>query len=217
MHVTNNGFSAAELLVPAAIVVAALVGAWFVARYAGKNVSKELVAAEQRLETQMAHDRELRDRQATREMVDDVVAIMTEVLSSSADFAVSIKEAESFRREIATTENGSESRSNVEERLGDLESGDLGRHSQRSFEALFKCPPAHVRLRLRFPKGHPILIAFNQWYEVVKASRKNFAKGLTRLRTEQELKESTEMGKTIPSSLENFVTAVRDWIDAKTA
>ncbi len=201
VHLVNNGPQLLEILGPVSIVVAALGGAWFAARYARDNTRQELAAAELRL-----------DRQATRTTIDEVVVTMTEALDSAADLAVAIEEGETLQKAISEAAEGP-AREAAEEEYENFAEGELEAFAVKAFEAHVRIPPARLRLRLRFAPGDPVLETFGKWNSVMSLAREQIQRGEGRVRTESELQKSKKIEAQIPISLEEFVSAVRSWID----
>lgn len=213
VHLTGGGSQTSEILTPVAIVLAALVGAWFAARYARRNVAQELAAADRRLAAQMSHDRELRDRQTTRETLDQVVETMTRALNTGADFAAAIATAEHIRREAEDEKAEEAQREDARGRLSKFEGKNVGPLRKDSVEAFLQTHPAKLRLRLRYPAGHPILSAYDKWQSAIDSSHDLTEKGVGRLRSKEELAESKASKSQIPAALASFVRAVHTWND----
>jgi hypothetical protein len=213
VHLTNSGPNLAEILGPAAIVLAALVGAWFAARYARQNVKQELAAAEARLKLQLDHDRQVRNRAAARSTIDDIVKTIEQIIDKDADFVVGIGHAEDLRRAVGELPEDSFERNDTEGKLQDLAAGGLERTRSEASEALMKAHPAKLRLRLRFAVDHPIVRTFSQWQSVMDQIYESSLKGLSANREPSEIEAAEELSNRVDPMLESFANAVQEWMD----
>jgi|SRR5215218_349139 len=214
VHLTNAGPTLVEILGPAAIVLAALAGAWFAARYARQNVQRELAAAEVRLKIQMQHDRRVRDRQATRGVLDDVVKTIEEIIDADATFMVEVDRVERLRDEVGEAPPDSSWRKDAEERLERLTKDDLQRSFSEAADAVVRAHPARMRLRLRFADDHPIICTFTDWHRIMNQIYELSRKGIAVNRTSDDVRETEELADKVDPALDEFAAAVRDWMNA---
>jgi hypothetical protein len=211
VHLVGGPSSLAQLAGPAAIVIAALAGAYFAARYASRNVARELKAADRRLRLQLRHDQSMRSREATRETLDDVTDNLTNAMNSLAAYTAALMTIEQITGALEEASDESQ-KENIQRSLDRLDD-EIAKRRQLSHDAAAQLPPAQLRLRLRFPENHPVYEAFRVVVEAVSDSEDEELKNGGEPRTDEHLAAAEEIRRRIPKNLNAYAAAVRDWMD----
>jgi hypothetical protein len=214
VHLTGGPSVLVELAGPAAIVIAAVAGAFFAARWASRNVSKELEAADRRQQERLAHDLLIRRVEHVRDALDDSAELALAAGAAVANFELVIENWEDERAaleaEIAAASSPVEGQALIE-RLGVGKDRVLAADSTVTAR-LTEMLGAKVRLQLRLGSSHAIPPLYEQlragWREAVDA----FAKGSTRSRTEAEKKRSEELEDSNGDRFEEFFSECERWL-----
>jgi hypothetical protein len=211
VHLTGGKSILLELATPAAIVIAALAGAQFAAQYAGRNVAKELAAADQRLRRELRHDQGLREKEAARQTLDEVTNIATDAMDRLVDYSAKIKTTEDVAKMIEGASDKSQEKAELEEALDDL-AGEIIKNSDASHAAARKLRPAYVRLQLRFPADHRVTERFAALIQAIKASEVLERGHGPESRNDEELAEAERIRSEVPRQLNLYLDAARSWM-----
>ncbi len=212
VHLTGGKSALLELATPAAIVIAAIMGAHFAAQYAGKNVAKELTAADVRLKRELRHDQILREKEAARRTLDEVTNAATNAMDALVDFSAKIGTAEEMARLTAAAPDESEEKIEAEEALDDA-IGKVIEKMEASHAAVSKLKPAFVRLQLRFPADHPVSQHFAALSDAIKASEVQERGRGPKPRDHEELAEAESVRSQIPRQLNSYLASARTWME----
>lgn len=212
VHLTGGKSILLELATPAAIVIAAIVGAHFAAQYAGRNVAKELAAADLRLKRELRHDQILRKKEAARRTLDEVTNVATNGMDALVDYAAKIQSVEEKAKLVADAPNESEEKAEAGKRLNDA-LAELIEKAEASHAAIRKFSPAFVRLKLRFPADHPVSKCFAALTDAIKASEAHERGHGPEPRNDEELAEAQEIRSKIPRQLNLYLDAARAWME----
>jgi hypothetical protein len=215
VHLTGGKSVPLELATPAAILVAAIAGAHFAAQYAGKNVAKELAAADLRLKRELRHDQTLREKEAARRTLDEVTNVATDAIDALIDYSARIKTAEDVTRMLEDAPEQSEDKAETEEAFDDLLE-DLAEKRGAAHAATRKLRPAYVRLQLRFPGDHPISERFAALIKAIKASELHERGHESEPRSEGELAEAEKVRSEVPRQLNLYLASARTWMKEAT-
>ena len=214
VHLTGGRSLLVELAGPAAIVIAAIAGAFFASRYASKNVAKELEAADERQEKRLAHDLLIRRVEHVRDALDDSGELALEAGAATAAFELAI---EKWEADLPGLEAGLSEATSDEERVGFLNLLREGKDKVLAAEAtvtarLTEMLGAKVRLQLRLGSSHEIPPLYEHlragWREAVDAA----AKGSTRSRPAEEKKHSEALEDSSGDRFEEFFSACEQWL-----
>ncbi|HEY3435653.1 MAG TPA: hypothetical protein VGK41_08370 [Solirubrobacterales bacterium] len=200
-----------ELATPAAIVIAAIAGAHFAARYAGRNVAKELTAADLRLKRELRHDQILREKEAARRTLDEVTNVATDAMDALVSYSTKIGIAEDMARLAEDAPEESPEKTEAEEEL-DKAIGDVIEKMEASHAAGSKLKPAFVRLQLRFPADHPVSQRFAALSDAIKASEVHERGHGPEPRNSEELAEAESVRSNIPRQLNLYLSSARTWM-----
>ncbi|HEU5253299.1 MAG TPA: hypothetical protein VFU16_08260 [Solirubrobacterales bacterium] len=212
VQLTSDKSLLLELATPAAIVIAAIAGAYFAAQYAGKNVAKELEAADLRLKRELRHDQILREKEAARRTLDEVTNVATDAMDALVDYSAKVGSVEEKAKLALDAPDDSPEKEETEEQL-DEAIGELIEKMDSAHSAGRKLRPAHVRLQLRFPADHPISMRFAALISAIKASEVNERGRGPEPRTEDELAKAEGIRGEIPQRLNLYLEDARGWMD----
>jgi hypothetical protein len=211
VHLTGERSVLLELATPAAIVVAAITGAHFAAQYAGKNVTKELNAADLRLKRELRHDQILREKEAARRTLDEVTNVATDAMDALVSYSTKVGIAEDIARSAEDAPEESRKKTEAEEGL-DRAIGEVIEKMEASHVAGGKLKPAFVRLQLRFPADHPVSERFAALSDAIKASEVHERGHGLEPRTSEELAEAESVRGNIPRQLNLYLASARTWM-----
>jgi hypothetical protein len=199
-----------DLLGPAAIVLAAFIGAVAAAWYASRNVRKELNAADLRLRRQLKHDQEMRSREAIRRTLDQVTDVLTEAMDALADFVGEVVSCGEHARDADAAVGGSKEQQEARRAL--TESMEAVTRSMTTTQGkVMKLSAARLRLRLRFEETDPVYRNFDLTCDAVLASYEREVEASGRARSDDELTEATGGRMEVARRLRLYTDAVRDW------
>ncbi|HEX6455958.1 MAG TPA: hypothetical protein VF009_05500 [Solirubrobacterales bacterium] len=201
-----------ELATPIAIVLAAIVGAHFAAQYAGRNVSKELAAADLRLQRELRHDQVIREKEAARRTLDEVTNVATDAMDAVIDYSARIKTAEDVARMTRNAPEASSEKNELKQALSDLLS-EVSDNAEACHAATRKLRPAYVRLQLRFPESHPVSESFAGLIQAIKTTEGHEREHGKAPRDDEELAEAARLRAEVPSSLNLYLAAARSWME----
>jgi hypothetical protein len=207
VHVTGTDAGLIAYLGPLAILGAA----YLAYRFATKNVRREIAAAEKRQERQLQHDREMQAIAGSRAALDDVTEVLISAINGITDFASNLLATEMTRRKMEAAPEGSEQRAAYEAKWHEMASTTTAEMSI-AVTQLNALQPALLRLRLRFPEEDPIYAKYRNAAGVLDAIYDlEREKEVTDLRTDEELKASSDARSQLPGFLADWVQAVRAW------
>jgi hypothetical protein len=216
VEVLNGGPRLSEILGPAAVVIAALLGAAFASRYASKNVAKELLAADDRQRRELHHDQRMRAREATRATIDEVTNALTRAMDTYAIYAGESMTVEDILNDLKAADDESEEKKKIEA-AHDRHLGILTEKMLDSHNANLQLSPARLRLRLRFGEGHEVLTTYETACALIrKCNESERAHGVA-LRSKEQLAAVENLRRQVAPQLTAYVNAVRAWLDAEVA
>jgi hypothetical protein len=196
-------------LVPLAIILAGLIAgglAWLVHR-------QSLEAEDRRLKGTFRHERRMRNRDAARAALDEVVSLISRTLETTTDFTGAIVILEGIKAEF------DEARSRE---TSDSEWHSLGLRLTDAHEKVSKATmPAHhataeglyarFKLQLWFGGDHPIVQTFARWQEAIRRWFDLVHEGAVEPRSAKALEESEAQLKESSEALKDFLDAARGW------
>jgi hypothetical protein len=212
VHLTGGKSILLELATPAAVVISAVAGAHFAAQYAGRNVAKELAAADQRLRRELRHDQRLREKEAARRTLDEVTNVATDAMDALVDYSAKIKTTEDVARMVEDALDESEEKAELEEAHDELV-GEIVENSNASHAATRKLRPAHVRLQLRFPADHQVTERFAALIQAIKTSEMQERGHGLEPRNSEELAEAESIRGEVPRHLNLYLASARTWME----
>jgi hypothetical protein len=196
----DRSFPLIEVLGPLAVVIAGVVGAWLAARY-----------AETQQERQFAHERAMRERDATRAILDELGRYITTAIDKVSSLAAVVKVLEDLRHE-------EEAAPDDEERLKLAK-----RYTQVQQQIIDAQQPAHsalidglawvFRLQLRFEPDDPVLVQFEKWRAAFEKWHTRVVELAMEPWDENDEAELDELGKAAAEALLGFSVAAREWIN----
>jgi hypothetical protein len=177
----------------AAIAIAAVAAAGIAAR-----------TAQARLHAQLDHDAKMREREATREALDAVVAEINASVPTMTDAAQAFEELFLVRSATLKTR--------TDQGLADAEA-----KARRTVQGLRERRPAHLaasfRLHLRFPESDPIIGRLAEWREAFDQLAEDYQAALDSSDFEmaQRFDAVPKTVTRLASRLGEFLTAARAW------
>jgi hypothetical protein len=192
-------------LVPLAVILAGLL-AGFLSFYLHRA---NLAAEDRRQQRRFDHDRKMRDREATRNLLDWVVEQIVEINRLAGEFASSLDQINvSLQRVLQVPpehpERGALEREHLEA---------LTLRNQRlspAGEALNEAIATMFRLQLRFPVDHEIVRTFGEWHQ----AKQNWFHALSHAEEGTPSEEFSALNREAGRHLQVFLQAVRGWNDA---
>lgn len=198
VEVSLPGFPWIEVLGPLAVVIAAFLGARFAAKFAADRLGVETRAASDRHAQELGHDRDLRDREAVRAMLDEVGVFAAAAMRQLEDYDVLIETTDAERRDAPSGDDVVVSRIiRMHEQVGDVRTKALA---------------AGIRLKLRFEKDDPVAATYERLQAALRKWGDAIATGDVKARTDEEVRASEATGKECGIQFEAFTKACRSWV-----
>jgi len=225
VELTGGGFPLVEVLGPAAIIVAAVFGAMFAARQANRRQGRQLDAESERLgmqldaenvrlREQLAHDREMRERDEIKTTVTDVMehAYLIRDLGSKhvaqvTTFEVTMKQVADLERDGKDEEAAGTRESMLEINIPSLNSETYS----ALVGALTKGHSNGERLSVRLGLEHPIVTSYEKWLVDFKSSMDLYKLDDGVGPTGEEAAERTRRGAVQAVQFGTFLGAVQAW------
>jgi hypothetical protein len=196
-------------LVPFAIILAGLIAgglAWLVHR-------QSLEAEGRRLKRTFRHERRMRNRDAARAALDEVISLISRILETTTDFSGNVVLFEQVKAEFEEARQSETSDSEwriLSERLADahqkVSNTAIPAHHATT-EALY----AQFKLQLWFGDDNPIVQTFAQWHQAMRRWFDLVHKGAVEPRSAEALEESRTQLEQASKALKDFLDAARSW------
>jgi hypothetical protein len=209
VHIIGDNHWWEPFLVPLALIFAGLIAAglsWLIHR-------QSLEAEERRLARRFRHERRMREREATRAVLDDAVALIERMIDATTQLISQVDTAERIRRDLeqARQEGREQDEKVLLQRVNpaydELQKtlAQVGHLNQEAFAVQF-------RLRLRFPDDHPVVTAFAAWRDARVELFDTVAAGGVEPRSPQQLQRSEALVTLTGTLLGQFLEAARAWV-----
>jgi hypothetical protein len=212
VEVLNGGTRVSEILGPAAVVIAALLGAAFASRYASRNVAKELLAADERQRRELRHDQKMRAREATRATIDEVTGALTRAMDTYAIYAAEVMTMEDIMNDLKEAEEGSQRKKEIED-ARDKHLSLLTEKMLDSHNANLQLSPARLRLRLRFGEEDDVFTTYQNACALVRKCTESERGYGPLVRSKEEIAAAEELRRQVAPRLTAYVNAVRTWLN----
>ena len=215
VHLVDDRFPWVPLLGDLALVLAALGGAWFAARWAARRLHEEIGADDQRFERQLQHDRDMRERDATRQVLDDVVEYVTRAIDAVSGLEAGVAFVEEKFDEFGAA--GTDEETGIAGEAALQAQRDLAERMSPAAQAVIERNPTFFRLALRFPPDHPVVTTFKAWTDALNEWYRSLSRIISELprtpeQREREQLQDQQLSEAPSLALPAFFGAARAWI-----
>lgn len=196
-------------LVPLAIILAGLIAgglAWLVHR-------QSLEAEDRRLKGTFRHERRMRNRDASRAALDEVLSRISLILETTTDFVGNVVVLEAVKAESEEARRRETSDSELQSlglRLADAHE-KVNKTTMPAHHATAEGMRAIFKLQLWFADDQPIVQAFARWQEAIRRWFDLVREGAVEPRSAKALEESEAQLKESSEALKDFLDAARAW------